>query len=150
MRQDPAAGSQLLRWVGDVLEVRAFREERGAGRMVFRTNLGAASVHQREVLAHVDEARLISGDDWHDIPMEPCGRGEWRVRIALLEVGVFAGKVCFIPNDTPVPEWPEGRDTVIKVAPAHTAGGNAIYAAFTRQFGPAMAAPFAPKSFAGE
>ena len=148
--QEPNAGSTLLRWVGDVLEVRATREGKGAGRMVFRTNLGAASVHQREVLAHVDEARLISGDDWHDIPMDPCGRGAWRVRIPLLEVGVFAGKICFIPNQTPVPEWAEGGNLIVKVAPAHTAADNTIYAAFTRQFGAIMAAPFVPKTFADE
>ena len=148
--QEPNAGSTLLRWVGDVLEVRATREGKGSGRMVFRTNLGAASVHQREVLAHVDEARLISGDDWHDIPMDPCGRGAWRVRIPLLEVGVFAGKICFIPNQTPVPEWAEGGNLIVKVAPAHTAADNTIYAAFTRQFGAIMAAPFAPKTFADE
>ncbi len=150
IRQEPAAGDAILRWVGDILEVHAQREGKGAGRMVFRTNLGAASVHQREVLAHVDEARLISGDDWHDIPMEACGRGAWRVRIPLLEVGVFEGKACFIPNDTPVPEWPDGTNTKIKVAPAHTAAGNMLYAAFTRQFGAAMAAPFRPTTFAAE
>ena len=150
IRQEPAAGAMLLRWVGDILEVNVSREGKGAGRMVFRTNLGAAAVHHREVLAHVDEARLISGDDWHDIPMEPCGRGAWRVRIPLLEVGVFEGKACFLPNDTPVPEWPEGSNTIVKVAPAHTAGGNSIYAAFTRQFGEAMAASFASKAHAEE
>ena len=150
IRQIPAAGETLLRWVGDVLEVRAAREGEGAGRMVFRTNLGAASVHQREVLAHVDEARLISGDDWHDIPMEPCGEGAWRVRVALLEVGIFEGKACFLRDDTPVPEWPEGGNTVVKVAPAHTAAGNSVYAAFVRQFGAAMAAPFASKAHAEE
>lgn len=150
MTQEPAAGAQLLKWVGDVLEVRVARGEarRKAGRMVFRTNLGAAAVRQAEVLAQVDEGRLITGDDWHDIPMEPCGRREWRVRIPLLEVGVFEGKACFLPDGDPIPEWPEGGNTVIKVAPAHTAAGNMLYAAFVRQFGREMAASEAPRAYA--
>ena len=139
IRQEPACGCQLLRWVGDILEVKAFREGRGAGRMVFRTNLGAAAIHQAEVLAQVDEARLMSGDDWHDIPMEPCGKGAWRVKVPLLEVGIFEGKVCFLPNDRPQPEWINGPNMTVKVAPAKTAGGNLIYAAFVRQFGAQMA-----------
>lgn len=152
MTQEPAAGTRLLRWVGDVLEVRASRSEkrRTAGRMVFRTNLGAAAVRQAEVLAHVDEGRLITGDDWHDIPMEPCGRRQWQVRIPLLEVGVFEGKACFLPDGDPIPEWPEGGNTVIKVAPARTAAGNMLYAAFVRQFGRTMAAPEAPNPHARE
>ena len=152
MTQEPAAGTQLLKWVGDILEVRVTRSEarRTAGRMVFRTNLGAASVHQAEVLAHVDEGRLIVGDDWHDLPMEPCGKRAWKVRIPLLEVGVFEGKACFLPDGDPVPEWPEGGNTIIKVAPAHTAAGNTLYAAFVRQFGQGMAAPKAPQPYARE
>ncbi len=146
MKQVPAAGTRLLKWVGDILEVTVTRRASAgnAGRMVFRTNLGGAAVHQAEVLAQVDEARMISGDDWQDIPMEPCGKNRWRVRLPLLEVGIFEGKACFIPNHTPVPEWPEGGNTIIKVAPAHTAAGNTIYAAFTRQFGPAMHTAKAP------
>lgn len=150
MKQEPAAGSQMLKWVGDILEVKAFREGRGAGRMVFRTNLGAAAIHQAEVLAHVDEARLISGDDWHDVPMESCGKGCWQVKIPLLEVGIFEGKVCFLPNTRPEPEWLDGGNIVIKVAPAQTAGGNLIYAAFVRQFGAQMAAPFAHHAYERE
>ena len=152
MTQEPAAGARLLRWVGDILEVKVARSEkrRTAGRMVFRTNLGSAAIRQAEVLAHVDESRLISGDDWHDIPMEPCGRRQWRVRIPLLEVGVFEGKACFLPDGDPIPEWPEGPNTVIKVAPARTAAGNMIYAAFTRQFGRNMAASEAPRTHARE
>ncbi len=144
MKQDPAAGSVLLKWVGDILEVRAYRSRRSAGRMVFRTNLGGASVHHAEVLAHVDEARLMSGDDWSDLPMTPCGQGEWVIRLPLLEVGVFEGKICFLPNARPQPEWGDGGNITIKVAPAHTAAGNMIYAAFTRQFGPMMSTAFAP------
>lgn len=146
MRQEPASGSQLLKWVGDILEVKAFREKRGAGRMVFRTNLGCAKIHQEEVLAHVDEGRLISGDDWHDIPMLSCGKGEWVVRVPLLEPGIFEGKICFLPNTRPEPEWLDGKNMIIKVAPAHTAAGNTIYAAFVRQFGPALYSAESPKA----
>ena len=105
MKQEPAAGQKLLKWVGDTLEVNVFcaAKELGRGTMVFRTNIGAAAIHQAEVLAHVDENRLISGDDWHDVPMTACGKGKWTVRIPLLEVGVFEGKACFIREDDPTP-----------------------------------------------
>lgn len=152
MKQEPAAGQKLLKWVGDTLEVNVYcaAKELGRGTMVFRTNIGAAAIHQAEVLAHVDENRLISGDDWHDVPMTACGKGKWTVRIPLLEVGVFEGKACFIREDDPTPVWSEGYgNTVIKVAPAHTAAGNMIYAAFVRQFTPAtMSAPFASTAHA--
>ena len=146
MRQEPSTGTNMLKWVGDVLEIKAFREDgrHDAGRMVFRTNLGAGTVRRNEILAHVAENRLLSGDDWHDIPMEPCGHGVWRLKVALLEVGVFQGKCCFIHNSHPEPDWPAGDNIRIKVAPAHTAAGNMIYAAFTRQFGDWMSAPAAP------
>ncbi len=146
MRQEPAVGSLLLKWVGDVLVVKAFRDRKNTGKMIFRTNIGGALVHQAEVLAQVDEGRMIAGDDWRDIPMDHCGNGEWIVRVPLLEVGIFEGKVCFIANTSPVPEWSEGGNITIKVAPAHTAAGNMIYAVFTRQFGNHISAPFAPPS----
>lgn len=150
MKQVPSVGSKLLKWVGDVLEVRAYREERGAGRMVFRTNLCAAAIHREEVLKQVEAGHALKGDDWHDIPMEPCGKGEWRVRIPLLEVGVFAGKICFLPNSRPQPEWPDGDNMIIKVAPAETAAGNMVYAAFVRQFGVTLSTPTAPKTYQSE
>lgn len=146
IRQEPAPGEKLLKWVGDVLEIKAYRSAPSKGRMVFRTNIGAAGIRRDEVLAQVEDKRLLSGDDWHDIPMEVCGEGVWRVKIALLEVGVFGGKVCFIPDTTPVPEWTEGGNLVVKVAPEHTCAGNTIYAAFTRQFiEPYMRSVVSPK-----
>ncbi|MEG2415234.1 MAG: amylo-alpha-1,6-glucosidase [Kiritimatiellia bacterium] len=147
MYQTPATGTQLLKWVGDILEVHAFRDQGPAGRMVFRTNLGQARTRLAEVLAHMDEGQpFIQGNDWHDIPMELCGKGEYRVKIALLEVGVFAGKACFLPDATPIPEWPDGGDLMLKVAPAHTSAGNMIYAAFIRQFGAFKAVTERPKN----
>lgn len=137
MKQTPAAGQHLLKWVGDTLEIKVtnIAKTLGQGKMFFRTNIGAVAIHQAEVLAHVDENRLISGDDWHDIPMRPCGKNTWAVRIPLLEVGIFEGKACFIRDDDPEPIWVGGEgNTVVKVAPAHTAAGNMIYAAFVRQF----------------
>ena len=134
--QSPAPGDALLRWVGDVLEIQATREGEGKGRMVVRTNLGAVAIHREEVLRHVNEGAFAEqGDDWHDLPMDAVAPGAWRIRIPLLEVGVFEAKVGFLPDTRPEPEWPEGANLTIKVAPAHTAAGNLTYAAFVRQFG---------------
>ncbi len=150
MQQFPAPGSALLKWVGDILEVRVSRKGRCAGKMYFRTNVGKADLHRDEVLAHVGEGQpLIQGRDWTDYPMEHLGNGEYRVELPLLEVGVFEGKACFIPTSSPVPEWPEGENLRIKVAPADTASTNTVYAAFVRQFGKHMACEKAPTVHTG-
>ena len=147
--QSPATGTALLKWAGDILDITATRTDGPGGRMVFRTNLGGADLHHGEILANATADRpLIPGHDWHDLPMEHLGGGHYRVRVPLLEVGVFEGKACFIPNDTPVPEWPEGENLRIKVAPADTAAANTIYAAFVRQFGGSMTCAEAPKTHA--
>lgn len=139
IEQNPAPGSQLLKWVGDSLTIEATYSRTGRpGRMILRTNLGAAATHRVEILNALNNHLQPSGDDWHDVPMQPCGNGRWLVELPLLEVGLFEAKVCFLPNDTPVPEWPDGANLNIKVAPANTAAGNLIYAAFTRQFGARM------------
>ncbi len=146
MQQSPATGSALLKWVGDILEVRVSRKAKSAGKMYFRTNIGKADLHRDEVLAHVGEGQpLVQGRDWTDYPMEALGNGEYVVRLPLLDVGVFEGKACFIPAHSPVPEWPKGENLRIKVAPVESVAANTIYAAFVRQFGEHMRYDHAPQ-----
>lgn len=135
IEQMPEPGQRLLKWVGDVLEIRAKRwGEKRLGRMVFRTNIGKAAVYRRELIAEVENDAPILGKDWHDLPMLETTPGSYRVYLPLLDVGIYSGKVCFLPTGSDIPEWPQGDNLTIKVAPAHTAAGNTIYAAFPRQF----------------
>ncbi|MEI6218399.1 MAG: glycogen debranching enzyme N-terminal domain-containing protein, partial [bacterium] len=58
--------------------------------------------------------------------------------IPLLEVGCFEAKAFFLPDGSSEPEWPEGKNSHIKVEPADYCCNNTIYAAFVRQFGAAL------------
>ena len=115
-QQSPAPGSALLRFVGDSLTVQARFSAVRPGRMVLRLNRPA----------------------WRDVPMQPCGKDLWQTTLALLEVGTIEAKVCFLPRGGGEPLWPEGGNLLVKVAPAHTAAANTVYAAFTRQFGASL------------
>ena len=135
----PSPGTRLLVCAGDVLDV-TLRVPGGErpGRAVFRTNLGQAARRRAEIVAHTERDEPPLARDWHDLPMQPVGHGLFRVRVPLLEVGWFAGKACFIPAGSETPEWPDGENLIVKVAPAHTACANTLYTAFVRQFGPAL------------
>ncbi len=135
LEQTPAPGNRLLLWAGDVLAVSLRVAPDKPGQAVFRTNLGRADVRRRELIAGTESGEPVLARDWHDIPMPPAGDGTYAVRVPLTEVGWFAGKACFIPAGTHVPEWPAGGDLVLKVEPAHTACANTVYTAFVRQFG---------------
>ncbi len=135
--QEPAPGSSILACAGDVVEVMLRLDRDRPGRAALRTNLGHAAVQRGEIIAHTETQRPFLARDWHDLPMETVAPGRFAVRVPLIEVGAFAAKACFIPSGSQVPEWPEGGNLAIKVAPAHTACANTVYSAFVRQFGPA-------------
>ena len=138
MRHFPDTGSFHLKWAGDVLEVGLKLDRPRAGRAVFRTNLGLAPVRQREIIACTESGEPVLARDWHDLPLRETAPGHFTARIPLTQTGVFAGKACFFARGAHVPEWPEGDNVRIKVAPARTACANTVYTAFTRQFGPAL------------
>ena len=114
MKQTPATDSYLLRWKGDELAVTLTLAAPRAGRAVFRTDLGG---------------------DWHDVPMKETRPGVFSCAVALEKVGIFQGKACFFPKGKNLPEWPEGDNLRVKVAPAATRRANSIYTVFPRQFG---------------
>ena len=115
LQQSPAPGEYLLRWRGDALEVSLSCSCDRPGRAVCRTEIG--------------------GGQWHDVPLTLISPGRWRAVLPLDEVGIFHGKCCFILEGADSPEWPEGDNFTVKVAPADTRSGNAIYTVFPRQFG---------------
>ncbi len=136
--QNPAPGTRLLACAGDLLEVTLRAPQGRAGDARLRTNLGRAEISRGEIVAHTEEQRPFLAADWHDLPMTAVGDGLFRVRVPLCDTGRFAAKACFIPGGASTPEWPEGDNLHIKVAPAFTACANCLYTAFVRQFGPAL------------
>jgi predicted glycogen debranching enzyme len=127
-----------LACAGDVLEITLRQDEHRPGEACFRTNLGLAAMHRREIIEHTEGDIPPLARDWHDIALRPQGHGVYHACIPLLDVGWFSGKACFFPHGSRVPEWPDGDNVIIKVAPAHTACGNTVYTAFVRQFGPSI------------
>ena len=135
MTQTPAPGDFRLMWRGDVLTVELKLVSPRPGRAAFRTNLGRADVRRQEIIDETEKGLTPLAKAWTDIPMRETAPGVFRVEIVLDEVGVFSGKACFFPEGTHVPEWPEGRNTHIKVETAETRRANSIYCVFPRQFG---------------
>ena len=135
MTQDPSPNDFLLKWRGDRLAVTLTLDAPRKGRAAFRTNIGHARVRRREIIAETERGETPMARAWTDIPLPEVAPGVFRADIPLDEVGVFSGKACFFPEGSNVPEWPEGRNTHIKVESAETRKNNSIYTVFPRQFG---------------
>ena len=135
MTQIPAPEDFLLKWRGDTLTVTLKLDQPRKGRAAFRTNLGRASVRRREIIDETEKGVTPLAKAWTDIPLKEIEPGLFRADIPLDEVGIFSGKACFFPEGSRVPEWPEGRNTHIKVESAETRKNNSIYCVFPRQFG---------------
>ncbi len=135
MTQTPALESFILKWRGDKLAVTLTLDSPRKGRAAFRTNIGHARVRRREIIAETDRGEMPLARAWTDIPLPEVAPGRFAAEIPLDEVGIFSGKACFFPEGSNVPEWPEGRNTHIKVESAETRVNNSIYTVFPRQFG---------------
>ena len=114
MKQTPTCDEYLLKWKGDTLAVSLRLPRPEKGRAVLRSDIGGA---------------------WNDLPMVEKSDGVFSVDVRLDRVGIFAGKCCFFPEGSTVPEWPQGGNFRVKVAPAATRSANSIYTVFPRQFG---------------
>ena len=135
MTQTPNPEDFLLKWRGDTLTVTLELEEPRKGRAAFRTNIGRAAVRRREIIDETEKGLTPLARAWTDIPLKEVKPGLFQAEIRLDEVGVFSGKACFFPEGSKVPEWPEGRNTHIKVESGETRANNSIYCVFPRQFG---------------
>ena len=135
LQQNPEPGSFHLRWAGDTFTATLKLDAPRPGRAVFRTEIGGAAVARRETVEQNDLGATPLERQWRDVPMVEGARGVGRGELWLGEVGSFEGKCCFFPEGADAPEWPGGDNLVVKVEPAETRGGNAIYTVFPRQFG---------------
>ena len=135
MKQTPSPEDFILKWRGDTLTVTLELDSPRKGRAAFRTNIGRAAVRRREIIDETEKGLTPLARAWTDIPLKEVKPGLFQTVIRLDEVGVFSGKACFFPEGSEVPEWPEGRNTHIKVESGETRANNSIYCVFPRQFG---------------
>jgi len=147
IEQTPEPDRRMIRYRGDLLPFSLRVSPPVAGRAFLRTNLGRAAVRREELVAKTESDEAVLARDWHDIPMTTDGNGSYSTTLPLAEVGRFEAKAFFMPDNQTQPVWPTGGNTVIKVEPAHTVRGNAVYSAFVRQFGPHWRADKAPTDF---
>ena len=135
MKQSPAPGEYLLKWRGDFIEVTLALPSPRKGRALLRTDIGGAKERRAEIIAEAEQDISPQSIGWRDIPLKEVSPGVFSSSIALDEIGVFSGKVCFFPEGVDVPEWPEGDNFRIKVQSSQTRANNSIYTVFPRQFG---------------
>ena len=133
--QTPSPEDFILKWRGDKLVVTLKVDPPRKGRAAFRTNLGRASVRRLEIIEETEKGLTPLAKAWTDIPLVEQSPGFFSAEIPLNEVGVFSGKACFFAEGSNVPEWPEGRNTHVKVESAEARSANSIYGVFPRQFG---------------
>ena len=135
MTQTPKPEGFLLKWRGDTLTVTLELDRPRKGRAAFRTNIGGAAVRRREIIDETEKGLTPLARAWTDIPLKEVAPGRFSADIVLKDVGIFSGKACFFPEGSSLPEWPEGRNTHIKVESDETRSANSIYCVFPRQFG---------------
>lgn len=141
LEQEPAAGSEVLAYGGDVLTFELYVGGEAEGTGYVRTSLGGSAALLDEVIREVDGGAAPSGAAWRDVAMRPVGGGRYRCTLPLCEVGVFEAKCLFVTAADGGCHWVPGANVRIKVEPAGTAARNAIYNAFVRQFGRYAAGP---------
>jgi len=134
--QDPAPGTRMVRFCGDLLSFTLRLPKSEAGTAWVRTNIGHAKIIREEIIREVEKKEAPLGRAWFDIPMQRIDERSFVVTLPLCEVGHFEAKCFFLKKDELHPFWPPGANTVVNVEPADACCANIIYNAFVRQFGP--------------
>ena len=135
--QYPAPGTHLLRYCGDVLQLRLESSVPIRGKAFFRTNLGNGALCRQEIISSVEEERTASLQAWYNLPMEQLDEFTFVLNVMLHEEGHFEGK-CFVTGvEQSGPEniFAEGDNIHINVGNAAYCCANGVYCAFVRQFG---------------
>ena len=133
--QIPAPGESRVMYGGDCIRFELMLSKKAAGRAWVRTNLGSAVISRREVISRIEKNEIKLDEAWYDIEMEQKDDLVFQIVLPLHQTGYFQAKCFFIPENTTVPIWPQGKNTVINVEPPGTCCANIIYNAFVRQFG---------------
>ncbi len=135
VEQFPAPGTSRVKYCGDTVTFTLRISFDTPGRAWVRTNLGTAGIARSEIINRVEKNEIRLDEAWYDLPMPQTDATHFNIRLPLHQTGFFQAKCFFIPEDSDVPVWPKGPNTVINVEPAGTCCANIIYNAFVRQFG---------------
>ena len=133
--QDPAPGSRIIRFCGDLQNFTLRLPQSEAGTAWVRTNIGHAKTLREEIIREVEENETPLGRAWFDIPMQRIDDRSFKVTLPLCEVGHFEAKCFFLKKGQVQPTWPPGANTAVNVEAADACCANIIYNAFVRQFG---------------
>jgi len=134
--QDPAPGTRLVRFCGDLLHLTLQLPCSQAGTAWVRTNIGYASIIRDEIIREIEEKKTPLGKAWFDLPMQRLDERRFAATLPLCEAGHFEAKCYFLKEGETQPTWPPGLNTAINVDSADACCANIIYNAFVRQFGP--------------
>jgi starch synthase (maltosyl-transferring) len=134
--QDPAPGTRMVRFCGDLLNFTLRLPQSEAGTAWVRTNIGQATIIREEIIREVEKNETPLGRAWFDIPMQRIDDRSFQVTLPLYEVGHFEAKCFFLKKGEVLPTWPPGTNTTVNVEAADACCANIIYNAFVRQFGP--------------
>ncbi|OGR35820.1 MAG: transmembrane fusion protein, partial [Desulfobacula sp. RIFOXYB2_FULL_45_6] len=94
-----------------------------------------AAISRREVISRIEKNEIKLDEAWYDIEMERKEDLVFLIVLPLHQTGFFQAKCFFIPENTTIPIWPPGGNSIINVEPPGTCCANIIYNAFVRQFG---------------
>ncbi len=133
--QYPETGKHILRYCGDILEVRLRCDRATTGKAFLCTNIGRADLQRSEIIEQAESNIAASAQDWSNLPMEKLDDYSFRIRLALNEEGHFECKACLIEDDESHPVWADGDNLHVNVSSAAYCCANSVYCAFVRQFG---------------
>ncbi|MFA5902691.1 MAG: amylo-alpha-1,6-glucosidase [Desulfobacula sp.] len=133
--QIPFPGESRVMYCGDCVSFELTLSKKVSGKAWIRTNLGSAAVSRREVISRIEKNEIKLDEAWYDIEMEKTDDLVFQIVLPLHQTGFFQAKCFFIPENTIVPVWPPGGNSIINVEPPGTCCANIIYNAFVRQFG---------------
>jgi len=135
LTQIPYPEESRVMYGGDCIAFELRLSKKTDGRAWVRTNLGSAAVSRREVISRIEKNEIKLDEAWYDIEMEKKNDLVFEIVLPLHQTGYFQAKCFFIPENTSIPIWPQGGNSIINVEPPGTCCANIIYNAFVRQFG---------------
>ncbi len=133
--QFPYPGKRVCKFCGDTIKFELKTKKPLEGKAFIRTNVGHGRRKSREIIRSAERGEVKFFMDWYDIPLIPYDRYTYYINLPLTEAGNFEAK-CYFASSKGDVLWPQGDNTIINVKPPHSIGGNVIYNAFVRLFGP--------------
>lgn len=134
---EPAAGEGRLLFAGETLRARLRVEAAalpGDARAFLRTDLNSAAEKRLEMVEHVEKGLPRFGAGWRDVPMRLTGPGVFEADLIAFQPGYYELKAHLDFSGNIL--WPQGPNASVSVHPLKWRGGNTVYCAFPRQFGP--------------